>query len=113
MSGAVYFYEKVKYGGDWDFKSQSSWGLKPDVTYIYHGSELRYDDIGNIHYGYVGRELFSLPVLLFAAGAAQIKNDIFTRNTWPQFEHFWCNYDDPRDQFMVFWGCTLWDKKCI
>ena len=104
----LFFLDKVKYGGEWDFKSQSDWGLKPENTYYYNGLELRYDDIGNIHYGYVGSVILGKQVLLVGAGVAQMSNDI-KNGRLPQFSHFWCNYDDPRDQAMVLYGAILWD----
>lgn len=36
---------------------------------------MRQDDIGNIHYGYVGRELFGAITLVLGGGLYQIKTD--------------------------------------
>ena len=99
----TYFVDKVKPGGDWDFKSQEDWALDSNTTYAYNGTELRYDDIGNIHYGYVGRVIFSSYMLLFAGGAVQIYAG---RSDWS----FWrTNFDDPRDQWAIQYGCYPWD----
>ena len=102
---AMYFKEKVQSGGDWDLKVQESWNLKPDVTYVYNGKLLRYDDIGNIHYGFVGRVLFQENTLLIGGGYAQIvagtaKIDYIA--TW---------FDDPHDSEMISFGYHLWDKR--
>lgn len=104
---SVYFYKNVKTGGKWDYKNQSTWGLSSDKEYYWHGTKLRHDDIGNIHYGYVGKVLFDTPTLLIGAGAAQLKSDLSYKGA-PQWtvESF---YDDPHDQKMVEAGCILWD----
>ncbi len=101
---AGYFVNKVRPNGDWDFKSQDGWSLNPNTKYIYNGEELRFDDIGNIHYGYVGRVLFDTDTLLQAGGAVQIltmTSDKCYKNS---------NYDDPRDQWAISYGAKLWDE---
>ncbi len=99
----VYFIDKVKPGGEWDFKSQEDWALNSNTKYMYNDTELRYDDIGNIHYGYVGRVLFSTDVLLFAGGIVQI----YTRSSsWTYYRTY---FDDPRDQWAIEYGCILWE----
>ncbi len=98
----MYFVENVKPGGKWDFKSQAEWSLNPDVIYIYNGNELRYDDIGNIHYGYVGHVLFSEQALLQAGGLVQVyagTSKLSYYNSW---------FDDPRDSKMISYGYHLW-----
>ncbi len=101
---SLYFVDKVKPGGDWDFKSQEDWNLNSNTTYSYNGLALRYDDIGNIHYGYVGRVLYNENTLLYAGGIVQI----YTRTSrW-----YFCNsnFDDSRDQWAIGFGSFLWDK---
>ena len=99
----TFFVNKVKPGGDWDFKSQKDWALDSNTTYAYNFTELRYDDIGNIHYGYVGRVLFSSDILLLAGGAVQIYTGTSKLSYWRT------NFDDPRDQWAIEYGCQLWD----
>ena len=99
-----FFISKVRTGGDWDLKNQSSWNLKRDYTYIYHGKELRYDDVGNIHFGFVGRLLFPKEILLAGAGLYQIKNG----NS--HIYYLFSNFDDPQDQAMIAYGYDLWDS---
>ena len=99
-----YFTGMVRGGGLWDFKSQEEWGLSSEKTYYYHGIPLRYDDIGNIHYGYVGKELYTTSVLLKMGGVIQI---ISGTSEW---KYFSSNFDDPRDQMTIKYGCILWDR---
>ena len=103
----TYFVDKVKPGGDWDFKSQEDWSLDSDTTYAYNGVELRYDDIGNIHYGYVGRVIFSSNMLLFSGGEVQIYAGTSDWSYWQT------NFDDPRDQWAIQYGCYLWDTEGV
>ena len=102
---ALYFINKVKKDGDWDLKNQSNWSFSDNFTYTFNGIALRNDDIGNIHYGYVGRELFGIDILLIGGGAYQVKTD-FPNIQW---KHFYALFDDPRDQLMVIFGSILWD----
>ena len=100
----LYFVDKVKPGGDWDFKAQEEWTLNSSTTYSYNGLTLRYDDIGNIHYGYVGRVLFEESTLLRAGGMVQI----YTHTSrW-----YFCNsnFDDQHDQWAIGYGSFLWDE---
>ena len=97
----MYFIRNVKTGGKWDLKNE--WNLDPKTTYIYSGIPLRYDDIGNIHYGYVGAVLAREDVLLKAAGAYQI----ISGTSDPSYKS--SNYDDPRDQAAISFGYHLWD----
>lgn len=102
---ALYFINKVKTGGDWDLKNQERWHFNDNFTYTFNGVKLRNDDIGNIHYGYVGRELFGIDILLIGGGAYQVKTD-FPNIQW---NHFYALFDDPRDQLMVIFGALFWD----
>ena len=103
FNASAYFVSMVDTGGKWDFKSQKDWGLSENFTYKYGNKLLRYDDVGNIHYGYVGRELFEEWVLLKAAGVVQIRAQTSQWSFWNS------NFDDPRDQEMIKYGSQLWD----
>ncbi len=103
LETVVFFIDKVKPGGEWDFKSQESWNLNASKTYKYNNVTLRYDDIGNIHYGYVGRVLFSEENLLKAGGFVQI----CTKSS--KIKYYKTNFDDPRDQWAISLGSALWD----
>ena len=97
------FIDRVRPNGEWDFKSQEEWNLSPNYLYQYNNHILRYDDIGNIHYGYVGRELFSTNALLWAGGVVQVCTGT------SKWEYWQSCFDDPRDQEMIYFGSQLWD----
>ena len=68
-----YIYDQFKTGGDWDFKSKPEYASDKYQYYTYNGEIINYDDIGNIHYGYV---LNAVPwttedLVYFGAGAYQ------------------------------------------
>lgn len=99
-----YFYEKVKAGGDWDIKSQESWHLTCENAYIYGILSLRYDDPGNIAFGFYGSLIFPIEILRAGAGLYQI----YTRKSniiW--FSSF---FDDPEDGQMIVIGHNLFLK---
>ncbi|MBR6628070.1 MAG: hypothetical protein IKL04_08860 [Lachnospiraceae bacterium] len=62
---------------------------------------LAYDDVGNIHYGYVGRVVFDSNTLLIFAGLYQIVS-----NT-SDISYYNANFDDPRDQWAIRVGMNL------
>ena len=99
---AIYFYAKVKDGGDWDIKLQKEWKFEKGVTYTYQGKVLRWDDPGNIHFGYVGAVVFTEEAVCLGAGLNQITKFGFS------FGDFSTYYDDPRDQEMMRWGHRLY-----
>ena len=102
LESAVHFFNKAKPGGDWDFKSQTSWHLESHVKYRYHSFIFRYDDLGNVNYGFTGRVLFTEETLKWGAGIAQIicgTSKLSYINT--------C-FDDPRDQDVLMFGYNLW-----
>jgi len=85
-----YFYNRVKNGGAWDYKVYLGVKTKyydPDLRRTMTG-----ETIGNFHYGYVGRVLFSAGILKSAAGVVQIATG--TSNTSWMRSYF----DDPKDQ---------------
>ena len=99
---AIYFYEKVKDGGDWDIKLTDEWTFEEGTVYLYQGKEIRWDDPGNIHFGYVGAVVFSEEAICLGAGLNQITKFGFS------FGDFSSYYDDPRDQEMMRWGHRLY-----
>ena len=102
LAAVLHFYQNVKPGGAWDFKSQEEWDLNNNASYLFNGTILRYDDIGNIHYGFVGRVIFSEETLLLAGGVVQIRTGTSKWSYWKS------NFDDPRDQWAIQIGCDLW-----
>ena len=107
ISAFVTFIKKVRPGGNWDFKAQDDWNLSRDEKYYYNGKELRFDDIGNIHYGYVGRVVAPKKMLLIAAGIVQVLS--FTSN-WDYSDSY---YDDPHDQEAILYGIELWEERMV
>ena len=97
------FYQNVKSSGKWDLKTREDWDLKEENTYIYDGIELRYDEPGNIMFGYVGSKLFNIAVLRAGAGFYQQYqgNSTAEWKGWPNF------IDDPVDSEAIEYGYRL------
>ena len=55
IANPFFFARQVRTGGDWDFKSLKGYTKNDYKYYIYNGEIIKYDAIGNIHYGYVGQ----------------------------------------------------------
>lgn len=70
----VYFVSKVKIVGDWDLKSTYNLDYTQKYLTLIDGKAINLygDDIGNIHYGYVGKTIFPAEVLRAAGGLVQI-----------------------------------------
>jgi len=82
----IWFYEKVKYGGPWDYKTRGS----------------AYQDFGNFNYGATGIAA-GIPdfMLLRGAGCAQQRHKPLTAANGTKC---WGDYpygDDPADQTMI------------
>ncbi len=92
VNTSIYFASKVREGGDWDYKRDLGWNTYYN-TYI-DGSyyNLPGEDIGNIHFGYVGKTMFADFILKSAAGFVQILSG--TSNI-SYYDSYW---DDPNDQ---------------
>ena len=99
-----YFYNNVKDGGALDIKLQDEWQFEEGKKYVFNGKQLRYDDPGNINFGYVGAVIFPEGILCFGAGLNQIGKHGFkfgNLSTW---------YDDPRDNEMIKYGYQLYEE---
>jgi hypothetical protein len=102
-TGAVYFYNKVKYGGAWDYKLRYGYSTK----YIFHGKTITGSDFGNIHYGYVGSAAGFSPITLkTAAGFAQALHNYGSYNPSKMNAYF----DEPRDTKMKQLGIDMYNK---
>ena len=99
----MYFAIKSKKGSEWDLKNEGGWDLDETKVYRYGDQALREDDIGNIHYGFVGRTLTNLDTLLLAAGVVQIWDKSSDWSYWRT------NFDEPRDQWAITIGYNLWE----
>ncbi|MBE6713382.1 MAG: hypothetical protein E7580_07695 [Ruminococcaceae bacterium] len=98
-------YENVTDGGNLDIKTQDEWNFEEGKEYLFNGRTLRYDDPGNINFGYVGAILFPEGFLCFGAGINQISKFGFECGditTW---------YDDPRDNEMIKYGYQLYQRE--
>jgi RHS repeat-associated protein len=102
-----YFANKVRPGGDWDFKRNDDEDIpyfnpSHDQRYVFRGINIRWDAPGNIHYGYVGmaaNETWSTPGILhmwagrFQEGSPKITNKYG---------------DDWYDSIAISWGISLY-----
>lgn len=98
----IHFYKNVTDGGSLDIKLQDEWKFEEGQLYSFNKKILRYDDPGNINFGYVGAVIFSENILCFGAGMNQIKKFGFKfgdLSTW---------YDDPQDNAMIKYGYNLY-----
>ena len=99
----TYFIKCVKTGGVWDLKSKPEWKLKATDYFVFFGFKLRFDDPGNIHFGYVGSILFGEKFLRTGAGLYQILSGT---SSWKYVKSY---FDDPRDSAMISVGCNLFN----
>ena len=100
-----YFVQNVTDGGVLDIKLQDKWAFEEGKTYTYNGMVLRYDDPGNINFGYVGAEIYPRTVLCIGAGVNQISKYGFA------FGDIFSFFDDPRDNYMVKYGYMLYKRR--
>lgn len=95
MQLGFFFANKVKTGGEWDLKkglglTKTYRAIVGSNTYLITG-----EDLGNIHYGYVGSYQFPAFILKTAAGFAQIIDGNY------KIEWYSSYFDDPRDQAAI------------
>lgn len=110
------FIEQVNDGKSYDLKKQPEWKNK---TIYYDGLFMESQDLGNYHFGYVGRAAgFSTDYLLFGASANQFTKMIYKKNGNYHFnsEIFKNCFtpslcDDPRDQYFIRLGAVAYDKE--
>ncbi|PFZ09503.1 hypothetical protein COL63_22380 [Bacillus pseudomycoides] len=101
-TAVTYFIEKVRTKGPWDYKWQYT------GKYIYQGWKCTGEDLGNMHYGYIGRAGgFTRDLLKTAAGLYQIKSGTY------KLEWISTYFDDPNDQSWINYGIQLWDDKSL
>ena len=105
IKNPFYFKNKVKSGGEWDFKyednsqycSVSECGGLQHENYVFRGEEARWDSPSNIHYGYVGSNTWygSPNVLHYFAGTAHNQDNDSTKG------------DDLSDAYYIDMGINL------
>lgn len=100
----MFFAEKVKSRGPWDYKH--SYGTS--TKYVFGGKSMTGEGLGNLHYGYVGRfGGFSGNLLRSAAGAVQIYSGTALGKWYRTY------FDDPNDQYYINLGIGYHDNKNI
>ena len=99
---AVCYYKRVTDKGIWDIKRTDEWKFEEGKTYVYRGVEMRMDDPGNIHFGYIGAVLFDVEFVCFGAGMNNVSKFGFSTGSVESY------YDDPQDQEMMRWGYNLY-----
>lgn len=98
------FYQFVRNGGPWDYKQTLGSTSTYSVTIGGTTFSLTGEQIGNIHYGYVGRAA-EIPAITLrsAAGAAQYAAGTSDPSFWSSY------FDDPRDQVEINRGINWRD----
>lgn len=98
------FAEKVKPGGEWDYKTK--FGRKKE--FIFNGRLLKGEDLGNIHFGYVARAA-TIPweLIATAEGAYLVWNSEELKGWADSY------FDKPTDEGGRAYGVFLWDKKAL
>lgn len=97
----AYFITKVETNGDWDLKNGDY--FVAHRNFLYRGQIFTGEDLGNIHFGYVGAFLFPKGVLHLGAGVYQLISGTKSQY-WPTY------FDSPRDYDMVEYGWRLYHE---
>lgn len=109
INNPVYFKNKVKNGGDWDFKNTTEYSSKIYKDgFVFMGKKIESDAPANINYGYVGvSTLWASKKLLFKqAGEAQIAAGTSLKE-WQNNIYYG---DDPKDHNNILWGMELYKQ---
>lgn len=128
-----WFKNIVKKGSDWDYKNNVNYiygrlGDNDKLKFLFQGEIMEVQDIGNHHFGVVGKAfgLFPEEMMLRQAGQAQIE-DGTSRSEWQIYEeqigvtHLGIPYkktnmlppygDDPRDQKWIRAGFNYYKNR--
>lgn len=103
MTAGIYFAERVKSGGIWDYKGPLGWRTYytiPELNVTMNG-----ETIGNFHYGYVGSSCFGATTLKSFAGLAQIVSGTSDMSYYDSY------FDDPADQEDIQWGINIYNAE--
>lgn len=99
----MYFAVRVQSNGEWDLK------VPLGVNTTYYVDDLGYsmtgEAIGNFHYGYVGRAVFSATTLKSAAGMYQVISGTSSIKYYKTF------FDDPRDTAQIQKGIDKYNSE--
>jgi RHS repeat-associated protein len=129
--GLIEYYDKVKNGAEWDYKNRANtiFGLVnrlgDNTRFVFEDNKMEAQDVGNHHYGVVGRAAgFNERLLLEQAGVAQIRGGT-SRPEWQNYR--WTIVpgsgvsmpsavplppygDDPRDQRFIRSGFNYFNR---
>ncbi|CAI8949879.1 Ntox44 domain-containing protein [Bacillus sp. IT-79MI2] len=95
------FIKLVKTGGPWDYKLKYG----PKNEYVFDNQKLTGEDIGNFHFGYVGKAIgFTDIELKGGAGFYQI---LSKTSEWAYYKTY---FDEPKDQKMIQLGIDYYNK---
>jgi len=92
---SVFFTLRVREGGEWDFKRTLGATTHQLTSIDRILTVMLGEDIGNVHFGFVGSTLFPPLVLRTAAGFVQILSGT------AEISWFRTYFDDPRDQIAI------------
>lgn len=99
-----YFITDVKTNEKFDLKNPEEW---KNTDIYYDRLIMEPQDIGNYHFGYIGRALgYDIDFLTFGAGLYQVKSG--TSNLGWCFSTNTC--DDPRDTYYIRLGAIAYDR---
>ncbi len=98
------FVSLVKSKGPWDLRNKPEWKLKPGNSYTFYSlTGLSAEDIGNIHFGFVGSVLFSERMLCTGSGLYQIYSE--GKIHWSDWKSY---FDQARDIYCIKLGRAYW-----
>ena len=111
LATCSYFYNLVDDGKNLDIKLNPTWAFEKGKIYYYNGMVLRFDDPGNINFGYLGAA-FSNEVLVPKGLAKIILCCGAGRNQRKKYGYKYGDittfFDDPRDNWMIRYGFNLY-----
>ncbi|PDX93064.1 hypothetical protein COM78_20725 [Bacillus thuringiensis] len=99
-----FFVNRHLDGGEWDYKSV--YGSKN--TYIFDNRAMTGEDLGNMHFGYIGRALGLTTTQLLSH---EEMNKIWSS----QFVKDWSKgyFDEVKDRIWIMKGAQMWDNKTL
>ena len=108
IANPKYLYDNFKSSGPWDYKSKPGYREKDYHYFIYNGEIINYDDIGNIHYGYVLNAVpwSSEDLTYLIAGTYQNYSDIIVGKDLSQKNQSFPIYGDNTDDYYAVYKGT-------
>lgn len=93
--GLIWFADQFKEGGAFDFKRTGIGEIDPGAQLVVDGETYTMEDLGNIHYGFVGAAI-GIPETVLKLGS--LYNHLSKHGNWNE---------DPRDYEMISLGVEL------